>query len=54
MFGRIFLMRKAEVRTSRLATKVVWPNMSRFLWEYYVCGLDLLGPLSFFSKKMKR
>jgi len=48
-------MRKAEVRTSRLATKVVWPNMSKFLGDImYVCGLDLSGPLSFFSKKMKR
>jgi len=33
-------MRKAEVRTSRLATTVVWPNMSNIPYGILrVCGL---------------
>ena len=45
-------MRKAEVRTSRLATTVVWPNMSKIPNGILcVCGLDLSSPFRFSLKK---
>ena len=51
--GILVTLRKAEVRASRLATSVVWPYMSTFPWEDYVCGLDVSGPPLFFSKIKK-
>ena len=44
-------MRKAEVRTSRLATKVVWPNMSNPLRDIMCAGLYIKSAL--FSLKNK-